>query len=87
MRVRERSEMGSFASKAAADAPVSRTIRCTVCKELFEKEYLQAQMTRFTGNISRTAQFIGMERSALHRKLKQLGLDNDRDDDITQEAA
>ena len=50
-------------------------------RELFEKEYLQAQMTRFTGNISRTAQFIGMERSALHRKLKQLGLDNARDDE------
>lgn len=56
-------------------------------RELFEKEYLQAQMTRFTGNISRTAQFIGMERSALHRKLKQLGLDNDRDDEVTEEAA
>jgi two-component system nitrogen regulation response regulator NtrX len=42
-------------------------------RELFEKEYLNAQITRFGGNISRTAAFIGMERSALHRKLKSLG--------------
>jgi two-component system nitrogen regulation response regulator NtrX len=42
-------------------------------RELFEKEYLTAQITRFGGNISRTAAFIGMERSALHRKLKSLG--------------
>ena len=43
-------------------------------RELFEKEYLLAQVTRFGGNISRTATFIGMERSALHRKLKMLGV-------------
>ena len=42
-------------------------------RELFEKEYLNAQIMRFGGNISRTAAFIGMERSALHRKLKSLG--------------
>lgn len=42
-------------------------------RELFEKEYLDAQIMRFGGNISRTAAFIGMERSALHRKLKSLG--------------
>ncbi len=42
-------------------------------RELFEREYLTAQITRFGGNISRTAAFIGMERSALHRKLKSLG--------------
>ena len=42
-------------------------------RELFEKEYLTAQIMRFGGNISRTAAFIGMERSALHRKLKSLG--------------
>ena len=40
----------------------------------FEREYLQAQIERFGGNISRTASFVGMERSALHRKLKSLGL-------------
>ena len=43
-------------------------------REVFEREYLNAQMLRFSGNISRTAAFIGMERSALHRKLKSLGL-------------
>ena len=43
-------------------------------RELFEREYLEAQIMRFGGNISRTAAFIGMERSALHRKLKSLGV-------------
>jgi two-component system nitrogen regulation response regulator NtrX len=43
-------------------------------RELFEREYLLAQVTRFGGNISRTATFVGMERSALHRKLKSLGV-------------
>src|SRR5216684_1023480 len=45
-------------------------------REVFEREYLLAQVTRFGGNISRTAAFVGMERSALHRKLKSLGLFN-----------
>ena len=43
-------------------------------REMFEKEYLVAQINRFGGNISKTAEFIGMERSALHRKLKSLGV-------------
>jgi two-component system nitrogen regulation response regulator NtrX len=43
-------------------------------REMFEREYLLAQITRFGGNISRTAAFVGMERSALHRKLKTLGV-------------
>lgn len=43
-------------------------------RELFERRYLEVQMTRFSGNISRTAAFIGMERSALHRKLRLLGI-------------
>ncbi|MDG3441647.1 sigma-54-dependent transcriptional regulator [Nitrospirillum amazonense] len=43
-------------------------------REVFEREYLLAQVTRFGGNISRTASFVGMERSALHRKLKSLGV-------------
>jgi len=45
-------------------------------REVFEREYLLAQITRFGGNVSRTASFIGMERSALHRKLKALGVAN-----------
>jgi two-component system nitrogen regulation response regulator NtrX len=43
-------------------------------REVFEREYLVAQINRFGGNISRTAEFVGMERSALHRKLKALGI-------------
>ncbi|TXG85142.1 MAG: sigma-54-dependent Fis family transcriptional regulator [Sphingomonadales bacterium] len=51
-------------------------------REAFEREYLRVQIRRFSGNISRTAAFIGMERSALHRKLKALGLsDGTRDDE------
>jgi two-component system nitrogen regulation response regulator NtrX len=47
-------------------------------RETFEREYLKVQIRRFSGNISRTANFIGMERSALHRKLKALGLGDTR---------
>jgi two-component system, NtrC family, nitrogen regulation response regulator NtrX len=46
-------------------------------REVFERDYLTAQINRFGGNISRTAEFIGMERSALHRKLKSLGFGSD----------
>jgi two-component system nitrogen regulation response regulator NtrX len=48
-------------------------------RESFEREYLKIQIRRFSGNISRTASFIGMERSALHRKLKALGLGDKRE--------
>lgn len=50
-------------------------------REHFEREYLKVQIRRFSGNISRTAAFIGMERSALHRKLKLLGMGDRREDD------
>ena len=50
-------------------------------RESFEREYLKVQIRRFSGNISKTATFIGMERSALHRKLKLLGMAERRDDD------
>jgi DNA-binding NtrC family response regulator len=43
-------------------------------REVFERQYLIAQIERFGGNISKTAEFVGMERSALHRKIKSLGL-------------
>ena len=46
-------------------------------RKVFEKHYLQSQINRFDGNISKTAIFIGMERSALHRKLKQFGITED----------
>lgn len=50
------------------------TLPLREAREMFEKQYLEAQLLRFGGNISRTANFVGMERSALHRKLKFLGV-------------
>ena len=57
---------------AGGDHIMALTLR--EARETFEREYLMAQISRFGGNISRTAAFIGMERSALHRKLKSLGV-------------
>jgi two-component system nitrogen regulation response regulator NtrX len=54
-------------------------------REVFEREYLLAQVTRFGGNISRTATFVGMERSALHRKLKSLGLHGNGAEAVVEE--
>ncbi len=56
-------------------------------RENFEREYLRVQIRRFSGNISRTASFIGMERSALHRKLKLLGMVDRREDEEEEESA
>lgn len=53
------------------------TLPLREAREVFERDYLLAQVNRFAGNISRTATFIGMERSALHRKLKLLGVNTD----------
>ena len=50
------------------------TLPLREAREAFEREYLMTQINRFGGNISRTANFVGMERSALHRKLKSLGV-------------
>jgi two-component system nitrogen regulation response regulator NtrX len=50
------------------------TLRLREAREVFEREYLLTQVNRFGGNISRTASFVGMERSALHRKLKSLSV-------------
>ncbi len=63
-----------MASNAIMGAPLKEA------RESFEREYLRVQIRRFSGNISRTASFIGMERSALHRKLKLLGITDARDD-------
>ena len=54
------------------------TLPLREAREIFEREYLLAQINRFGGNISRTASFVGMERSALHRKLKALGVSSTR---------
>ena len=45
-------------------------------RKLFEKDYIESQLLRFKGNIARTSNFIGMDRSALHRKIKELGIEN-----------
>jgi two-component system nitrogen regulation response regulator NtrX len=54
-------------------------------RESFEREYLRVQIRRFSGNISKTATFIGMERSALHRKLKLLGMSERREGELEGE--
>ncbi len=53
-------------------------------RDMFERDYIAAQLSRFSGNISRTAIFIGMERSALHRKIKMIGLTTKESDDVTE---
>jgi two-component system nitrogen regulation response regulator NtrX len=66
---------GSTAAVAIMGSPLREA------RESFEREYLKIQIRRFSGNISRTASFIGMERSALHRKLKALGIGDKREGD------
>ena len=51
-------------------------------RELFERQYLKAQVSRFGGNVSKTADFVGMERSALHRKLKALGVYDEQIEEV-----
>ena len=69
---------GTIASVRPAGAEDIMALALREAREVFEREYLTAQITRFGGNVSRTASFVGMERSALHRKLKALGVNNDR---------
>ncbi|MGW8190908.1 nitrogen assimilation response regulator NtrX [Sphingomonas hankookensis] len=70
---------GDGAGGATASAIMGSPLR--EARESFEREYLRVQIRRFSGNISRTATFIGMERSALHRKLKLLGITETRSDE------
>jgi two-component system nitrogen regulation response regulator NtrX len=63
---------GAWTGSKGGDLVISLPLR--EAREIFERDYLLAQINRFGGNISRTATFIGMERSALHRKLKSLGV-------------
>lgn len=67
-------DMGAGGATAIMGSPLREA------RESFEREYLRVQIRRFSGNISRTASFIGMERSALHRKLKLLGITDQRDE-------
>jgi two-component system nitrogen regulation response regulator NtrX len=66
----------SWGQGARSDLVITLPLR--EAREIFEREYLLAQINRFGGNISRTASFVGMERSALHRKLKSLGVSSAR---------
>jgi two-component system nitrogen regulation response regulator NtrX len=70
------SEIGTLVPTTPAGSGGERLMGLALrdAREIFEREYLVAQINRFSGNISRTAEFIGMERSALHRKLKSLGI-------------
>jgi two-component system nitrogen regulation response regulator NtrX len=75
----ETSEIPGNEPKPETDTTLSltgtiATLPLREARELFEREYLLTQINRFGGNISRTASFVGMERSALHRKLKSLGV-------------
>jgi two-component system nitrogen regulation response regulator NtrX len=69
-------EQASLSPSEAVKAIMGTPLR--EARETFEREYLKVQIRRFSGNISRTASFIGMERSALHRKLKALGIGDTR---------
>ena len=62
------SQSNKFSLNETLDYPLREA------RENFEKEYLITQLKKFSGNISKTARFVGMERSALHRKLKLLGV-------------
>ncbi|MES3107058.1 sigma-54-dependent transcriptional regulator [Sphingomonas aurantiaca] len=70
----DQGDMGAAGGTAIMGSPLREA------RETFEREYLRGQIRRFSGNISRTASFIGMERSALHRKLKLLGITETRDE-------
>lgn len=69
-------ELAAHAPSTLAIDPVADVMSMPLreARDVFETQYLQVQLLRFGGNISRTAHFVGMERSALHRKLKQLGI-------------
>lgn len=64
----------SLAPMALHDSNEVMSLPLREAREIFERRYLESQVTRFGGNISRTASFVGMERSALHRKLRSLGI-------------
>lgn len=78
---------GPSAALGAAGESQIMTSPLREAREAFEREYLKVQISRFSGNISRTAAFIGMERSALHRKLKSLGLTGPQRSDEPVEGA
>ena len=66
----------SLSKPSSNDFNISENLSFTLreARENFERKYLSSQLKKFSGNISKTAKFVGMERSALHRKLKLLGI-------------
>jgi two-component system nitrogen regulation response regulator NtrX len=78
-------EVAAAGSAGAVGAERIIALPLRDAREVFEREYLNAQIMRFGGNISRTAAFIGMERSALHRKLKSLGVGSGRGDEAEED--
>ena len=66
----------SLSKTSTQEFNISENLSFTLreARENFEREYLSSQLKKFSGNISKTAKFVGMERSALHRKLKLLGI-------------
>ena len=68
-----RAGIGAVATQNITD-PNLATLPLREARENFERDYLLLQINKFGGNISKTASFVGMERSALHRKLKSLGI-------------
>jgi len=74
--------VGTIASILPSSSEDIMSLALREAREIFEREYLTAQIIRFGGNVSRTAMFVGMERSALHRKLKALGVHNGRDSNL-----
>ena len=69
--IKESLKNNNFSEKITEN---SLSVPLKEAREKFEKEYLTIQLKKFNGNISKTANFVGMERSALHRKLKGLGI-------------
>jgi two-component system nitrogen regulation response regulator NtrX len=70
---------GEITSLTQQNSPEFLSMTLREAREYFEREYLLAQVQKFAGNISRTANFVGMERSALHRKLRQLQVERKRE--------
>jgi two-component system nitrogen regulation response regulator NtrX len=75
---------GEQISLGTSNAPDFLSMSLREAREYFEREYLLAQVQKFSGNISRTASFVGMERSALHRKLRQLSVDRKREGELPE---
>lgn len=78
----------SIAPTSLADGTEVMSLPLREAREIFERRYLESQVARFGGNISRTANFVGMERSALHRKLRSLGINtNERAEGLKPDGA